>query len=73
MELMYLALEKSFQENTSAMGGPFHVENVLTLLKQVVCAFIFCCLSWLSLIPRESVEVSFSFLCNDVHFEQKKT
>lgn len=73
MELMYLALEKSFQENTFAVGGPFHAENVLTLLKQVVCAFSFWCSPWLSLIPGESAEVSFSFLCNDVHFEKKKT
>lgn len=41
MELMYLALEKSFQQITSAMGGPFHAENVLTLL--VFCDFIFWC------------------------------
>lgn len=71
MELMYLAPEKSFQENTSVVGCPFHVGNVLTIL--AVCDFIFWCSSWLSLIPRESMEVSFSFLCNDMHFKQKKT
>lgn len=60
MELIYLALGKSFQENISAAGGLFYAENILTLL--VVCDVIFWCSSWLSLIPRESVEVSFSLL-----------